>query len=70
METRERLAKEMELMQKLESRREEELTPSLGESIEREILNRMFRELEADILADPGALESQLVRVRPRKPLD
>jgi hypothetical protein len=69
METRERLVKEMEILLKLDSRREEELTPWLGESIEREILNRELRELELDILADPGALESQLVRVRRRKPL-
>ena len=68
MELRERLLKEMEILQKLDSRREREFTPSLGESIEREILNRELRELEADILADPGALESQLVRVKRHKP--
>ena len=69
METRERLVKEVEILRKLDSRREKELTPGLGQSIEREILNRELRELELDILADPGALESQLVRVRRRKPL-
>ena len=69
METRERLVKGMEILQKLEGRRAEELAPGLGASIEREILNRELRELELDILADPGGLESQLVRVRPRKPI-
>lgn len=68
METRERLVKEMEILENLDGRRAEELAPELGESIEREILNRELRELEMDILADPGALESQLVRVRRRKP--
>ena len=67
MELRERLVKEMEILEKLDSRRERESTPSLGESIEREILNRELRDLEADILADPGALESQLVRVKRRR---
>ena len=69
METRERLIKEMEILEKLDGRREEELAPWLGQSVEREILNRELRELELDILADPGALESQLVRVRRRKSL-
>lgn len=69
METTERLAREMEILQKLASRREEELTPWLGESIEREILNRELRELELEILANPGALESKLVRVKRRRPL-
>jgi hypothetical protein len=67
METRERLVREMEILSKIDSRREKESAPGLGEKIEREILNRELRELEKDILADPGALESQLVRVRPRK---
>ena len=69
METRERLVKGVEILQKLDGRREEELAPWLGQSIEREILNRELRDLELDILADPGALESQLVRVRRRKSL-
>jgi hypothetical protein len=68
MEIKERLYKEMEILQKLDSRREEELAPWLGESIEREILNRELRELEVDILADPGALESQLVRLKRKSP--
>ncbi len=68
METRERLVKEMEILQGLDSRRSEELSPELGQSIERQILDRELRELEQDILADPGALESQLVRVRRRRP--
>ena len=69
MEIKDRLVKEMEILQKLESRREEELAPWLGESIEREILNRELRELETDILADPGALESQLVRLKRKRPI-
>ena len=67
MDIRERLKKEMEIIEKLGLRREEELTPWLGAGIEREILSRELRELELDILADPGALESQLVRVKRRK---
>ena len=67
MDIRERLHKEMEILERLESRRDAEHAPGVGESIERQILNRELRELEADILADPGALESQLVRVKRRK---
>ena len=68
MDIRERLVKEMEILLKLNCRREDESEPWIGESIEREILNRELRELEMDILADPGALESQLVRVNRPKP--
>jgi len=67
MDIRERLQKELEILERLDNRRDAEQSPGVGESIERQILNRELRELEADILADPGALESQLVRVKRRK---
>ena len=67
MDIRDRLIKEMDIFEKAESRRENEGVRYLGEAIEREIIRRELAELEADILADPGALESQLVKLKRRK---
>src|SRR6185503_17168916 len=55
------------LLQRLELRRQETRSPRLGEDTEWQVIARELQDLEADILRDPGALESQLVRVkRPR----
>ena len=49
----------------IESKRAESGDPALGEVIERVVLDAQIRELEADILEDPGAFEPWLVRRRP-----
>jgi hypothetical protein len=50
----------------IEKKRRETRDESLGESIERVILDGQFRELEQEILEDPGAFEAWLVRRGPR----
>jgi hypothetical protein len=60
----ERLEKGFGVLQRLERRRLDTRTPQLGYNAEYLIIAAELRQLEADILQDPGALESQLVRVR------
>jgi hypothetical protein len=36
----------------------------LGSDVERVVIERQWKDLEDDILRDPGAFESQLVRIR------
>lgn len=48
----------------IEQKRAETGDPSLGASIERAVLDTQFRDLEADIMEDPGAFEPWLVRRR------
>jgi hypothetical protein len=55
-----------ELMELLDRKREEAGSPYLGSAIERSLLDAHLRSLENDILEDPGALESMLVRVNRR----
>ena len=55
-------------LNKLDRRREETRSPRLGYDTEREIVDRELRELERDIMADPGALESLFVRLRKPEP--
>jgi len=50
-------------LDKLDRRREETRSPRLGYDTEREIVDRELGELERDIMADPGALESLFVRL-------
>jgi hypothetical protein len=49
----------------IEKRRAETGDESLGAAIERVILDTQVRDLEKDILEDPGAIEPWLVRRRP-----
>src|SRR5579871_5567705 len=49
----------------IEQKRAETGDPSLGFHIEQVIVDAQFRELEADILENPGAFEPWLVRRRP-----
>jgi hypothetical protein len=63
-EIKERLEEGVRLLQSLEMRRLDTRTPLLGYNAEYLIIARELRQLEADILQDPGALESQLVRIR------
>jgi hypothetical protein len=48
----------------IEQKRAETGDESLGAAIERVVLDTQFRELEAEILEDPGAIEPWLVRRR------
>jgi hypothetical protein len=49
----------------IERKRLETRDDSLGASIEKLIVESQFRELEAEILEDPGAFEPWLIRRRP-----
>jgi hypothetical protein len=48
----------------IEKKRAESGDPFLGTDIERLILDAQVREIERDILADPGAFEPWLIRRR------
>lgn len=65
--TYERLKEGAATLEQLQRRRSETKTPRFGYDTERAIIDRELRDLERDILANPGALESQLVRVRRRQ---
>jgi hypothetical protein len=39
-------------------------TPTLGQDMEWSLIERELREIEEDILEDPGALEKFLIRIR------
>ncbi len=67
MNVRERLGICGEILGQIDRQREKAGDPGVGRSIELRIIDRELRDLEKQILADPGALESQLVRVRPRR---
>ncbi|MFN0165027.1 MAG: hypothetical protein ACKV22_01240 [Bryobacteraceae bacterium] len=61
-----RLRSGADVLATIDRRRDETGNAGIGVSIERSILEREFAELEEDILADPGALESLLVPVKKR----
>jgi hypothetical protein len=67
MSTKDRLEQSAKVLEQLDRRREDEGDATVGSAVERFLLELEFRELEADVLADPGALESQLVRLRARR---
>jgi hypothetical protein len=48
----------------IEQKRTETGDPTLGDVIERAVLDMQFRELEVDILENPGAFEPWLIRRR------
>lgn len=48
----------------IQRKRAESGDETLGTSIERAVLQSQFRELERDILEDPGAIEPWLIRRR------
>jgi hypothetical protein len=64
---RERLQRRVAMLERLERRREETKNPTAGFNAERMIIDFELNELELDIIADPGALESQLIKVRRRE---
>jgi hypothetical protein len=49
----------------IEQKRTETGDESLGSDIERVVLETQFRELESEILENPGAIEPWLIRRRP-----
>jgi hypothetical protein len=67
MNTKDRLEQTARALQQIDRHREEAGDPAVAARMERFLLELELRELEADILADPGALESQLVRLRTRR---
>lgn len=62
--TADRLALYEAILDLIEKRRLATHDESLGESIEHFITEAQFRELEADILENPGAIEPWLIRRR------
>lgn len=67
MGIQQRLKVSAKLLDEIEQHRARIQDPGRGSAMEHRIIERELRELERDILADPGALESQLVRVRGRR---
>lgn len=63
--TKERLEQSLQVLETLESRRLEMKTPALGADTEWSLIEQELREIERDILEDPGGLEKFLVRIRP-----
>lgn len=53
------------LLAMIETRRAQADDPNLGAAMERAVIDAHLREIEADILNDPGAIEPWLVRRRP-----
>jgi len=62
--TADRLALCEAIMELIEQKRAETGDESLGAAIERVVLDSQFRELEAEIMEDPGAFEPWLIRRR------
>jgi hypothetical protein len=62
---KERLEQSVTTLDKLERRREDTHSPAFGLDTEWSIIQNELRELEADILDNPGALEKFLIRIRP-----
>ena len=62
--TKERLEQSVAALDTLERKRAEMRTPTLGHDTEWSMIERELRELERDILEDPGALEKFLVRIK------
>jgi hypothetical protein len=61
-----RLESRVDVLATIDRRRSETGNAGVGTAIEHSIIARELAELEEDILADPGALESLLVPVRMR----
>jgi len=64
---RKRLQDAAARLEQIERRRLESKNPDYGRETEWRLVDFELRDLERDIVANPGALESQLVRVRPAK---
>lgn len=64
--TKERLEQSVEVLDTLDRRRSEMKTPGLGSDTEWSLIEQELKEIEKDILDDPGALERFLVRRGPQ----
>ena len=64
---KERLEQSAATLETLDRKREEMRTPVLGMDTEWSLIERELREIEENILQDPGPLEKFLVRLK--KPL-
>lgn len=62
--TADRLALCEAVLSLIERKRAETGDESLGEAIERVVIDSQFRELEGEILDNPGAIEPWLIRRR------
>jgi hypothetical protein len=60
----ERIRVAAELLALIDSRREQAGDPHLGAGMEHAVIHSHLREIEEDILNDPGAMEPWLVRRR------
>lgn len=61
---KDRLEQGVATLETLERRRAQMRTPTLGQDMEWSLIERELREIEEDILSDPGALEKYLLRIR------
>jgi hypothetical protein len=62
--TAERLSLYEAILALIDEKRENTGDASLGESIERVVIESQFRELEHEIFDNPGAIEPWLIRLR------
>ncbi len=63
--TKDRLEQSVEVLETLDRRRSDMRTPNLGSDTEWALVEQELKDIERDILEDPGALEKFLVRIRP-----
>ena len=63
-DTAERIRVAADLLALIDIRRAESKDPNLGAAMERAVIDVHLREIEDDILNDPGAIEPWLVRRR------
>ena len=65
--TKERLAFRAQILDQIDAQREIKHARDFAKAMETEIVNNELTDLERDIVADPGALEAYLVRIRPNR---
>lgn len=61
---KERLEQSVATLESLELRRQDMKTPGFGADTEWTLIERELKDIERNILDDPGALEKFLVRIR------
>jgi len=59
-----RMALSESILALIDRKRAETGDPALGSAIERALLENQFRDIETDIMEDPGAFEPWLIRRR------
>ncbi len=63
-DTTDRLKVSASVLATIDQRREQMQDPNLGAGVERYIIRRELRELEREILVNPGPLQTLLVRAK------